>query len=150
MIVKPAHDQSLGEVDAVVMSLFLGAKKSIDFSTALTTGGLIRLRPAVETALGRVAHFRLLLDSSVDAAAFRRDYAWLTAHPNMQVRQSSVPIPHWIGIDGRDFRLEEDHRDDPGHRSNVVILDCETPLSQEIRARFEAWWSVSVIVTSEK
>jgi hypothetical protein len=143
MIVKPAHDQSLGEVDAVIMSLLLNASKSVDFSTALTTNGLQRLRPVVETCLGRVSCFRVMLDKTVDSAAFRRDYAWLAGHSNVQVRQSPTPVPHWLSIDGRDFRLEEDHTTDPSHRSNVVILDCEAPLAAQILTRFEALWAVS-------
>jgi len=148
MIVKPAHGQLLPEVDAVIRSMLSSAKEHVEFSTGLTTGGLNRLRPEFENCLGRISTFHLLLDSTVDLVRFRFEYDWVFSHPNATVRLSQTVGPHWLMVDGRDFRLEESH--DPPlagspsvldeNRSNTLILNCEKGLASELERTFGAWW----------
>jgi len=150
MIVKPAHDQPLAEVDSVIKSMLSDAKEWVQFSTGLTSGGLGRLRADFEECLKRISSFQLLLDNSVDEASFRTGYDWVFDHASAQVKVSPIPILHWLIVDGRNLRLEEPHaRQPPGvtvvtpdtPRSNTLILDCDRSIARLYLDAFNVMWS---------
>jgi hypothetical protein len=136
----------------VIRSMLAGSKKFVYFGTGLTTNGLARLAADFQSAVSRGSEFRLLLDGKVQLESFRSDarYKWLFEDcDRVKVRSYPGPVPHWLIIDGRDFRLEEPHSTGPSvpatapedTRSNTLILDCEPPLAKQLLETFDTWWN---------
>lgn len=148
MITTEAHNQPIGEVYEVLTKLLIGAKDSVWQSTALSTDGLLRIRPVVERCAKQVKSYRILIDGE-DAGKkiLGTDYSWLRENQKFDIRVSKGPSPvgHWIIVDGKNMRLEKPHGKPQGGvevpRDNLLVIDCAPDLAREAQAVFDGWWS---------
>lgn len=136
-----------------IVKLFENACDSIWISTRLNP--IFYNREAVSTAITnameRVKEFHLLLDVNVDYETRKQQIRWfadLVDNKRITVRKSDRPIPHWMIIDGKYFRLEKTHlpneTESKIETSNLIIWDTKSKLVAEaLRNRFKEWWNSS-------
>lgn len=118
--------------------------------TVWTSSGLVsdffrreRFRQAVESAAAKCYQFRFLLDEDVDWEEKKVEFPWLArlvAEELITVKKSTEPIPHWLIIDGKHFRLEKPHAQGKVITNNLEIWEAGTPLADMLRNRFDSWW----------
>lgn len=137
MIVNESEGQGPEEIRKVVSLLFRSAKTDVKLSTALTTDLINGARPEMEAAITRVKSFDVWLDSRVDVAEKKDQFPWLLDNKKVGVFKSRVPIPHWIIIDGRDFRIEKPHAPTEFPRKNMTIIDCRPDIAEELIRQFK-------------
>lgn len=150
MITTEAHNQPIGEVYEVLTKLLIGAKESVWQSTALSTDGLLKIRPVVERSAKQVKTYRIIIDG-VDAGkkALGPEYSWLRESKRFDIRVATGPNPlgHWIIVDGKNMRLERPHKRPEGGaevpRDNLLVIDCSPDLAREAQDVFNGWWARS-------
>ncbi len=150
MIVSEARDQPISEVYEVLSKLLVGAHDSVRQSSALTTDGILKIRPAVERCLTQVNSYRLIVAGAEAAQKIQSsDYDWLRNNSKVQIRvaREDADVAHWVIVDEKNMRLEKPHDGASGApappRSNVLVIDCTPELAKEAVGTFESWWSDS-------
>lgn len=109
------------------------------------------VRAAMEKACSSVSEFHLLLSSEVDWEERRQALPWLAnlADDNrITIKKSQEMIPHWLFIDGKNFRLEKGHLEEkPLTTNNLIIWNATKPIADMLQAKYEQWWNQSNSVT---
>jgi len=102
-----------------------------------------RFKQAMENAAERTYQFWFLLDNDVDWEEKKSELPWLAGLVTkglITVRKSKEPIPHWLIIDGRHFRLEKRHPPGKVITNNLEIWGAVKPLADMLQDRFRSWW----------
>lgn len=148
MIVSEARDQPISEVYEVLTKLLVGAHHTVRQSSALSTDGILKIKPAVERCLTQVESYHLIVaGSDAGKRIAAPDYDWLRQNPKVQIRVAGDDsgVAHWVIVDEKNMRLEKPHEaptvgGNPPSRSNVLVIDCTPELSKEAVGTFESWW----------
>jgi hypothetical protein len=134
-----ARDQSIKEVEEVLMLLMQRATTSVRISTGLSTDLISHAGPkqAMEQCLARLPNpgaadrpMKVLLDPA--AAGRAAPYDWWLRNPKVETKVSAVPIPHMFIIDDNTFRLEDPHSPQAAHRSNHMVIDAPVVAAEPV------------------
>ena len=155
MYVTDNHNQSKEQVVEVLRLLFRGARKCVTLSTSLTADLLDQLAPDIQKCIDTVESFNVILDSRVNLDWVKTKHPWLFSSAKVHISQAPEPIPHWILIDDRDFRLEKTHpfpaMEGPAgpewfNRDNRTIFDADPEVAKAIDAQFKAFSAKARII----
>lgn len=138
-----------------VIQLHEKAKKSIEMSTGLhlVFHNKPEVREAIQTAARRIkGTYNLLLDSHVKVREVMEECHWVfdlqrELGEKFSIRQSRKPIPHWIIVDGKHFRIGKPHPPTVALLGNAVIWDADRDVSVILQKRFYSMWEDSYLVT---
>jgi hypothetical protein len=130
-----------------IVELLNSAHNSVWMSTSLNSeffnGG--NVRKAVEKTAKNISEFHLLLSSEVNWEERSKTLSWLVdlAKDNkITIKKSSEVIPHWLFVDGKNFRLEKGHLEEsPLLTNNLIIWEATKPIAEMLQVKFEHWWN---------
>jgi len=145
------HDLPMDQVRRNVAEMLARARRSVFITTGLSSGragnappeGTLydNLREELWTVASSVDLVRILLDCDVDPDDIRAHHPWMFDLPKTLIARAGGHVPHWVVVDGRDFRLEKPHELGTTKRDNIRILDCDPVIAEVLMKDAEAMWS---------
>jgi len=143
-------------VASLVIGLLSGATKSVQMSTTLFPDfyqGRDQVQLAVTEAAKRCkGNFDILLDleAKPDELRDKVPFIFELAKKNLvKLHHSTLPVPHWLIIDGRDARIEKPHPLYEPTGSNTVVWNMTADLSKEMQEKFRQFVALASPVPSE-
>lgn len=130
------------ETKTKIITLFKNAKKYVWMSSALNSDFYNDpdVATPIKEALEKVSEFRILIDGKAKESIEQIEwFADIVDNEKVKIRELKG-VPHWIIVDGRDFRLEKQHELGVMGTNNVFVRDMEFSLSEVIQFTFEEWW----------
>jgi len=102
-----------------------------------------KVKQAMITTANKVNEFHLLFDTQANWQERKSQLPWivdLVKNGRITIRKSEYPIPHWMVVDGKHFRLEKEHPQNVTKTSNLIIWDSFKPIADMLQDTFNSWW----------
>lgn len=136
---------SEGQTKAKIINLLKRSKKYIWMSSGLNSDFYNdhTVKDAMLDAFKRVDHVRIIIDGNAEVK--KTEVEWLfelkkQCKEKLQFKQTE-PIPHWLIVDGKHFRLEKPHTSIGIGEKNLFVTDVKQPVISDIlESKFENWW----------